>query len=317
MKSKIKNNALFMAVLVSLGGCNQGATVSAESAQSSNFRGESSFSNSDRESASKTNRQTSKQEVLLALIRANSDVYSILGEKYNVKRVEDALNPPWVLNQNKAQSLAASYVLPEKYDLWFSGWDSLIQRAKAGDVKAGDDVLYHEVAVVIVNDAVKSSNGWPGDEEHFIDVKMRDLHFANLFFDEISRRIPTRYQNPTEFKAAYVDALMALDTSLIHAMLDQAERERVEARKNGTIQDSSSGKGTAWVAGLNSYDGQAAGWTFRSGGHVIFGDGYINGNKKEFEVSSSLELAQTVDRASRSAQGMSADQSVKGGVTVK
>ena len=246
------------------------------------------------------------------------DVVCGVNPEMNLKVLED--NPEAL--KNYTQSLK----LPSSVDEWFSPMDALIEKAIKGDKDAAVNFLVRYHALADFNDGVKPSSGWirykqltdyQGDAL-LINTRTRLLRFSNLLASELFRIMPKNFKNPSDVRHDFVLALVKLPTDSIIQIYNQAGQEAFEGFKNSkTIQDAVTKSGTAWTTGANSYAGTPDGWTLKTGGQLIFGQGYIGGQLTEIEISSSLEVAKKTEKGNRTSGTSGTDESVKGSTSAK
>lgn len=215
--------------------------------------------------------------------------------------------------------------LPDQVDDWFSPLDEKIKKAIQGDAVAGTDFFLRLKCLNNFIGAIEPSNGWikydglnrDQSENLYINRKTRQLYFANLFASEIERILPKSYKNPADMRNDFIVALNKIPNESIYAMFKQADSEAAAALLLNVTIDSVSGKGTSWTAGPSQYEGQRTGWTLRTGGQTIFGQGYINGQLHEIEIASALEVSSKVERSNKNSGTIGADESSKANVGVK
>ncbi len=216
--------------------------------------------------------------------------------------------------------------LPKEVEDWFTPFDSLIEKAAKGDKKAAIDFLVHTRAINDFLAGVTPSNGWynygklnmDDSQAPIINVHTRWVRFANLFATEVVRQMPKNFKNPADIRHDFIVALLKIPSETIIQIYNQAGQDAFDGfAANKTIVDHASGRGTSWVTGPSSYAGTNEGWTIKTGGQTVFGQGYINGQLIEVEVSSSLEVAKKVEKGNRLTGTTGTDETAKGSVGTK
>jgi hypothetical protein len=332
--------------------CNH-STVSTDSSQNSGFKGEFSLANSDSQSVGKTQRATSKQQLLTALVIAAKKTNDNINENYFLRLSDDEVKKhkagvdmsksialrqsEWERNGKQFDStvfaddtgmleFAKTMKLPDQIDDWFLPLDAKAKKYIAdGNVEEGRNFLLRYWCISMFLYAVNPSAGWPRigglsaeeSRDLFVSVSTRRLQFANLFASEIARMLPTHYKNPADLRSDFIVALNKIPNSALYAIFSQSNTEAESDLKSHITIDGSSGKGTSWVAGSRQYDGQNSGWAVKTGGQQTFGAGYIDGQLYELDVSSSLEVTSKMERSNRASGNTGSDESSKGSVTVK
>lgn len=351
----MKSTAALLAIpaVLLLSACNHSASVTADSAQSTGFKGEFSQANTDSQSAAKIQRTTSKQQLLTALIDAsqktedeyesryfghfknddyqkfkagfelNADMRGRLIEwQYTDKPFDHAV----FADDAGMRQYTKLLLLPDKIDDWFLPLDEKAQKyLKQGNLEAGRDFILRYWTLFLFNLAVQPSSGWPTieglnddqAENRWISVSTHRIRFANLLASEIARMLPTRHKTPSDLRSDFVVALDKMPNAAIYQIFAQAKNEADADIKAGIMVDKVTGRGTSWVAGVREYNGQFSGWTLKTGGQPTFGNGYIDGHLYETELASSLELTSKIDRSSRIGGSTGLDESSKGSVAAK
>lgn len=338
-----------------LAACNKEAGVSAESAQSTGFKGEFSRSDSKSESAAKTNKVVAKQQLLTQIVVSAQDAQDYIGNNYYVSweakdagkykagtdfngRLTDAKTAwengaglhfgpggtPFDETVFKDQAGVAAFSkamkLPTQYEDWAKPMDELISRFVKGDTKAGENFLLRRLAIETFLEGVSPSRGWVTYNDLnqdqsmriYMNRVMRELNFANLFAAEVARVMPQNFQNPTDLKHDFLEAVIKIPDSAYYSMFKQAADEAGKATNIVVGQGDPS-----WTSGVFEYDGPPTGWVYRIGGQTVFGQGYINSQLYEVEVASALEVSNKKERTDRESQSFGTDQSDKSSVGVK
>ncbi|RBB31872.1 hypothetical protein DPV79_40140 [Burkholderia reimsis] len=345
--------ALIAAALV---GCSRKeAGVSAESSQSTGFRGEFGQSNTKSESVSKSNRVVAKQQLLTEIIMAAQGTQDYFGDNYYVSWDEkdapkykgavefnDDLTHAKSAWENGAgfhfgpggtpfdgaifkreigvAEFSKSMTLPKQYEDWAKPLDDIASKYLKGDVHAGEDFLLRRLAIEIFLQGVSPSRGWVKYDDAnqdqsmmvYMNRKMRELNFANLFAAEVARAMPQSFRNPTDLRHDFLEAVVKIPNSAYYAMFKQASDTAAKATKVTVGQGDPS-----WTSGVYEYDGPPTGWVYRVGGQVVFGQSYINSQLYEVEVASALEVNAKKERTDRQTESFGTDQADKASVGVK
>jgi hypothetical protein len=221
-------------------------------------------------------------------------------------------------------AFGAVLVLPSKYEDWFGPWDALIKKFKSGDTLAGKDFILRATALEIINMATEPHNAWPmlGDLNQsesmilFMNRQMRAINFTNLLTDEIARTMPQSYKNPSDFRHDFLEAMIKIPDADYYAMFAQADRDAGKVTMK-SLSIKGDGGAPNWLSGPLQYTSENGGWVYRVGGQVIFGNGYINGDLREVDESSALEVSMKKERADRESESYGNDQATKGSASVK
>ncbi len=216
--------------------------------------------------------------------------------------------------------------LPSQYEDWFEPWDELIRKYKAGDMSAGTDFLLRVTALEMLRFATESNVAWPsmnikglnGSQEMilFMNRKMRAINFANLLTDEIARTMPPSYKNPSDFTHDFLEAMIKIPNSDYYAMFSQADRDASKVTMKELSIDGRGGP-PSWVDGPVQYSVENGEWVYRVGGQTLFGKGYINGDLREVDFSSALEVNMKKERTDRQTESFGTDEAAKATVGVK
>jgi hypothetical protein len=350
-------------IIFGLTACNKSASLTAESGESSGFKGEFSFSQNESKSATNGAKTVNKVQLLTSLVASaektlkGADPYFKDLSKDEVEKYKKGLAfnfdyntqrllwregcgldvrcekaPQMDLSKLNAvddeviKQYAATLQLPKEVEDWFIPFDALIEKAAKGDKKAAIDYLVHMRAINDFVEGVTPSNGWynygklsfEDSKPVIINVHTRWVRFANLFATEVVRQMPKNFKNPADIRHDFIVALLKIPSETIIQIYNQAGQEAFDGfAANKTMIDSVSGRGTSWTTGANSYAGMNDGWTIKTGGQTVFGQGYINGQLIEVEVSSSLEVAKKVEKGNRLTGTTGTDESAKGSVVAK
>lgn len=349
-------------IVAALAGCShKEAGVSAESSQSTGFRGEFAQSNTKAESVSKTNKVVAKEQLLTDIIIAAQGAQDYFGGNYYLTWTakdapkykaaidfNDALtsaksaweNGPGlhfgpggkpfdgaILRDKKGvMEFAKAMTLPKQYEDWSKPLDDTVSKYLSGDAQAGEDFLLRRLAIDTFLQAVSPSRGWPTyndihDDPNaevnqsmriYMNRKMRELNFANLFAAEIARIMPQNFKNPADLRHDFIEAVVKIPNSAYYAMFKQASDTAAKATHIVVGMGDPS-----WTSDVYEYDGPPTGWTYRVGGQVVFGQGYINSQLYEVEVASALEVSAKKERTDRQAESFGTDQADKATVGVK
>ncbi|MFZ6727672.1 hypothetical protein ACO0K2_19485 [Undibacterium sp. MH2W] len=350
MKLKTLSYAIGIALLIS--GCSKPVSVSTESVQNNGFKGEFSQNSSDSQTAGKVQKSTIKQQFLTSFIDAaekttneyktyftnfspeeaksikasfdaNEDIRnSLVIWQYTDKKFDQSI----FADDAKIREMAKLLKLTPKINDWFFPLDEKAQKyLNNGDLQAGRDFLLRYWTLVLFDWSSQPSSGWPeikglNDREargRWIIICMSRLRFANLFVSEIAHMMPTIHKNPTEFRNDFVVALNKMPNETLYRIFEQAaEQASDDMNARPFTIDMVTGRGTSWVAGTKEYNGQQSGWTLKSGGQTIFGNGYVDGQLIENEIGSSLELSSKIDRSIKRSGTTGTDENAKGSAKV-
>ncbi|KVN06302.1 MULTISPECIES: hypothetical protein [unclassified Burkholderia] len=353
---KIKYIIVTALIAAALAGCSKKeAGVSAESSQSTGFRGEFGQSNTKSESVSKSNKVVAKQQLLTEIIMAAQGAQDYFGDNYYISwNTKDApkykaaidfndgltdAKSAWengarfhfgpggtpfdgeiFKNKSGVMEFAKSMTLPKQYEDWAKPLDDIASKYLKGDAQAGEDFLLRRLVIETFLQGVSPSRGWVKYDDAtqeqsmmvYMNRKMRELNFANLFAAEVARTMPQSFQNPTDLRHDFLEAVVKIPNAAYYAMFKQASDIAAKAIKVTVGQGDPS-----WSSGIYEYDGPPTGWVYRVGGQVVFGQGYINSQLYEVEVASALELSAKKERADRQTESFGTDQSDKASVRVK
>lgn len=229
-------------------------------------------------------------------------------------------------NVDSVNEYRKSLTLPSQVDDWFEPMDALLEKGIKGDNKSLVDFLVHYQALNDFLDGVESSGGWirysnlndDQAENVYINIHTRLIMFSNLLVGEIVRKMPKTFNNPADIRHDFLVAFLSLPTESIIQIYTQAGQDAFDVFKdNKTTVDHASGKGTSWIVGSEFISGQQEGWTWKKGGQTFFGQGYINGELKEIELASGLEVSKKEEKGNRLSKSTDTGESVKGSATVK
>ena len=290
---KMRTPVAAVTVAVFLSGCDHGVSVTAESVATNGYKGENSISGTETQSVSKTNKESIKVPVLRELLQGADDYVSLVGPD--------------------------GKLLSAKSPNWIQPVIDLARHASTGDNAAAESIAAHTRAIYQFRTAMQPSNGWPSSEResNYIYRKTMELTFADLLANAIAQNLPARFLGADDLDSRFVDAVYAIPLQQLVSIQQRAElRARTDTAGNITI-DGVSGKGTAWTAGISTYDGQNGGWIVRRGGVIEFGDSRIGGVTREVELADASSLDSKIESSHRLGDHTGQDEVSRGTATAK
>lgn len=360
---KTKNVLIGVLLTAALAGCgHKEVGVSAESSQSTGFRGEFSQADTKSESTSQSSKSTTKQQVLTSIATSANTSWDYMAGTYyptlpqaDVKKyqgaidyknkMEDAefawLNGPGYNHLGAGgnpidgsifkddaglKSYSMAMAVPKQYDDWFEPWDTIIRQYKGGDVSAGATFLLRRLALDIFIMGIETKPAWPDYGSKltmeqgmilYINRQARAINFANLLADEIARTMPTRFKNPSDFRHDFLEAMVKIPDADYYAMFKQAADGAGKITVKGLSIKTGGDTPPNWTSGPLQYAIDGNEWVYRVGGQTIFGRGYINGELREADLSSALEVNMKKESTDRQSESFGTDQSDKASVGVK